>query len=330
MELLSPQAQALARAAVNADAISAPPAPPLQLPPTPQPPQEFLNRDVSWLEFNRRVLHEALDERTPLLERLRFLGIFTHNLDEFFMKRVGALQRQIEEGAVTQTPEGLTPEQNLAAIRETILPMLRQQADAFIDVICPALAARGVHLLSWEELTDAEREKSTRYFRANVFPVLTPLAVDPGNPFPFISNLSTSFGVILHHPDRHDNLFARVKVPEVLPQWVRLDSPSDTSPTRFVSLHELIRHNLDDLFPDMAIVDVMRFRVTRNADLERDEEEAEDLLELVEEELRQRRFANVVRLEVAAGEVNQWILDFLVRELQITPQDVYEMPGELD
>src|SRR5687768_13512121 len=144
-------------------------------------PQEFLNRDVSWLEFNKRVLHEALDERTPLLERLRFLGIFTNNLDEFFMKRIGALKRQIASGTVTQTPDGLTPAQNLAAIRQAVLPMLQQQADAFVNVICPALAAKGVHLLSWEELTPAEREKSTAYFRANVFPVLTPLAVDPGN-----------------------------------------------------------------------------------------------------------------------------------------------------
>ena len=293
-------------------------------------PQEFLNRDLSWLQFNRRVLNEALDERTPLLERLRFLGIFTSNLDEFFMKRIGALKRQAASGAVTQSPDGLTPAQNLAAIRQEILPMLQQQADVYTNVICPGLKAKGVHLLTWEELTPAERDKGTRYFRANVFPVLTPLAVDPGNPFPFISNLSTSFGVVLHHPDRHENLFARVKVPEVLPAWVRLDDPSDTSPTRFVSLHELIRHNLDDLFPDMAVVDVMRFRVTRNADVERDEEEAEDLLELVEEELRQRRFANVVRLEVAAKEVNHWILEFLVRELGIQPEDVYEMPAELD
>ena len=329
MELLSPQAQSLARAAAKAESEPAAPADAGAAAP-PAPPQEFLNRDVSWLEFNRRVLHEALDPRTPLLERLRFLGIFTTNLDEFFMKRVGALKRQVEEGTVTQTHDRLTPAQNLAAIRAAVLPMLAQQSDAFNEIICPALATVGVHLLSWEELTAAEREKATRYFRANVFPVLTPLAVDPGNPFPFISNLSTSFGVILHHPDKQENLFARVKVPEVLPAWVRLDSPSDTSPTRFVSLHELIRHNLDDLFPDMAIVDAMRFRVTRNADLERDEEEAEDLLELVEEELRQRRFANVVRLEVAAREVNQWILDFLVRELQITPDDVYEVAGELD
>src|SRR3954447_1664114 len=293
-------------------------------------PEEFLNRDVSWLEFNRRVLHEALDDRTPLLERVRFLGIFTSNLDEYFMKRIAGLRRQIADGVLTPTPDGLTPRQTFEAIRSLVLRMLGQQAENYLTRIRPLLAENGIHLLGWSDLSETERRAAVNYFRANVFPVLTPLAVDPGNPFPFISNLSTSFGVVLHHPDRHDVLFARVKVPEVLPAWVRLDSPSDTSPTRFVSLHELIRHNLDDLFPDMVIADVMRFRVTRNADLERDEEGAEDLLELVEEELRQRRFASVVRLEVVAREVNQWMRDFLVRELEIGAEDVYEMPGELD
>src|SRR3954471_16315238 len=163
MELLSPQAQSLARAATKAEALVEP-APGGNGAVAPQPPQEFLNRDLSWLEFNRRVLHEALDPRTPLLERLRFLGIFTTNLDEYFMKRVGALKRQIAEGTVTQTPDRLTPAQNLASIRQAILPMLAQQSDAFINVICPALSAVGVHLLSWEELTEAEREKSNRYF----------------------------------------------------------------------------------------------------------------------------------------------------------------------
>ena len=290
---------------------------------------EFLNRDLSWLEFNRRVLHEALDERTPLLERVRFLGIFTSNLDEFFMKRVGALKRQISSGGVSQTPEGMTPAQVLVAVRAAVQPLLRQQAEAFRDVICPTLAANGVHLLRWQDLSDDERREADRYFRQNVFPILTPLAVDPGNPFPFISNLSMSLGVVLHHPDRHENLFARVKVPEVLPQWVRLGGTSPGAPVRFVGLREMIRHNLDDLFPDMAIVDVMAFRVTRNADLERDEEEAEDLLELMEEELRQRRFANVVRLE-HGRETNQWILDFLMREMDLSPDDVYEIPSELD
>jgi polyphosphate kinase len=292
-------------------------------------PMEFLSRDLTWLEFNRRVLHEALDERTPLLERVRFLGIFTSNLDEYFMKRVGGLQRQIAAGVVGQSLDGMTPRQTLAAIRAAVVPMLAQQAACYKNVLRPALAENGIHLLEWADLTALERESATRYFRATVFPVLTPLAVDPGIPFPFISNLSTSLAVVLHHPDKHENLFARVKVPEVLPKWIALHSATGTSPMRFVSLNTLIRHNLSDLFPDMAVVDVMPFRVTRNADLERDEEEAEDLLELMEEEIRQRRFARMVRLEYGPNR-NEWVLEFLMRELQLAPEDLYEMPGELD
>jgi polyphosphate kinase len=292
-------------------------------------PSEFLSRDLTWLEFNRRVLHEALDERTPLLERVRFLGIFTSNLDEYFMKRVGGLQRQIAAGIVAQSLDGMTPRQTLAAIRAAVVPMLEQQAACYKNVIRPALAENGIHLLEWADLTPAERDSATRYFRATVFPVLTPLAVDPGIPFPFISNLSTSLAVVLHHPDKHDNLFARLKVPEVLPKWIALHSATGTDPMRFVSLITLIRHNLSDLFPDMAVVDVMPFRVTRNADLERDEEEAEDLLELMEEEIRQRRFARMVRLEYGPNR-NEWVLEFLMRELQLAPEDLYEMSGELD
>jgi polyphosphate kinase len=296
-------------------------------------PEEFLNRDVSWLEFNRRVLHEALDDRTPLLERVRFLGIFTSNLDEYFMKRIAGLRRQIAAGVLTPTPDGLTPRQTFEAIRSLVLKMLGQQAENYLTRIRPLLAENGIHLLNWSDLADTERRAAVAYFRANVFPVLTPLAVDPGNPFPFISNLSTSLGVILHHPDRHDNLFARVKVPEGMPPWIQVgDSAagSNGQPVyRFVSLTDLIRNNLGDLFPDMAIVDVMVFRVTRNADIERDEEEAEDLLELIEEELRRRRFASVVRLE-HSPQPNPWMLEFLTRELGLGPDDVYEMSAELD
>src|SRR3954463_144230 len=150
-------------------------------------PEEFLNRDLSWLEFNRRVLHEAVDDRTPLLERVRFLGIFTSNLDEYFMKRLGGLRRQIEAKVVTPTSDGLTPQQTLTAIRNAVLPMLAQQADCFVSKIRPALAENGIHLLNWSDLTDGERAAAERYFQANIFPVLTPLAVDPGNPFPIIS-----------------------------------------------------------------------------------------------------------------------------------------------
>ena len=287
--------------------------------------REFLNRDLSWLEFNRRVLHEAVDARTPLLERVRFLGIFTSNLDEFFMKRVGGLKRQMALSQGGPTPEA----EAMAQIRSAVLPMVREQAEAYQREIKPALADQGIALLGWSELTDSERDQATAYFRANVFPVLTPLAVDPGIPFPFISNLSTSLGVVLHHPESHENLFARVKVPEVLPKWLRVGDTSSGAPMRFVSLLEIIRQNLQDLFPDMAIADVMTFRVTRNADIERDEEDADDLRELMEEELKQRRFAKVVRLEVSA-EANPWMLDFLARELKLSADDIYEARAEID
>src|SRR5258705_505246 len=286
---------------------------PVAADPSPQsaPEPSYLNRDLSWLAFNRRVLHEALDDRTPLLERVRFLGIFTSNLDEFFMKRAASLRRQTAKGVLGTTPDGRTPAEVIAEIRRVVPPMLSKQAECYTKVIRPLLAANSIHLLDWAELTDAERETACRYFQANVFPVLTPLAVDPGSPFPFISNLSMSLGVVLHHPDRGDNLFARVKVPEVLPKWIQVGGAGGMF--RFVSLHEMIRQNLSDLFPDMAIADVMPFRLTRNADLERDEEDAEDLRELMQEELRQRRFARVVGLEHGA-EPNHSVVEFFLGE----------------
>ncbi|MBI1375426.1 MAG: polyphosphate kinase 1 [Phycisphaera sp.] len=289
----------------------------------------LFNRELSWLEFNRRVLHEALDPRTPLLERLGFLSIFTSNLDEFYMKRVGGLKRQIAAGVVGRTLDGLTPLQQLLAIRERVLPMLRAQADCYTKEIKPALREHGVFLLSWDELTDSERRDAKRYFRENVFPVLTPLAVDPGHPFPFISNLSLSLGLMVSAPDSDERLFARVKVPQVLPRWVRLESDNQSRRFRYLSVQDMILHNLDALFPEMNIVGAMPFRVSRNADVERDEEDAEDLLELVEEELRARRFANVVRLEIAP-DADPGMLTFLMEELKLSEHDVYEMSGELD
>jgi polyphosphate kinase len=290
-------------------------------------PREFLNRELSWLEFNRRVLHEAMDPRTPLLERVRFLGIFTNNLDEFFMKRVAGLKRQAP-AATSATPDGMTASEVLATLRSSVLGMLEQQAQCYKQVIRPELAANGIHLLQWNELTDSERETAQRFFRRNVFPILTPLAVDPGHPFPFISNLSESLGVILKHPDREEPLFARVKVPERMPRWVQLADPVG-GVYRFVSLYDMVRNNLADLFPSMALGDVMLFRVTRNAEIEMDEEEADDLREMIEEELRQRKFAKVVRLELAPNP-NAWMLQFLLDELEITESDVYELDGELE
>ncbi|MEM8739613.1 MAG: polyphosphate kinase 1 [Planctomycetota bacterium] len=315
---------------------------------------EFLNREQSWLEFNRRVLHEALDPRTPLLERVGFLAIFNSNLDEYFQKRVGGLKRQIEAGVLTRTSDGLTPEQQLAMIREAVLPMLDEQADCFTRVVKPALAERGIHLLSWAELSGAEREQADAYFRTNLFPVVTPLSVDPGHPFPFISNLSTSLGVMLQHPGGEKNnplssspirdpaardpngelddaagrlQFARVKVPQVLPRWIRL--PVEGPEDRFVSVEQILRHNLESLFEGMLIKHVEPFRITRNADIERDEEDVEDLLELIEQELRDRRFAKAVRLETDDRPFHP-MNHFLMQELGLQEDDVYPMSAELD
>ena len=290
---------------------------------------EFLNRELSWLEFNRRVLHEAQDSRNPLLERVKFLEIFTSNLDEFFMKRVGGLRRQIAAGVVSQTADGLTPQQQLLAIRKAVLPMLAEQAEIFANSIRPALATQGIFLLEWDQLPDAARQAARRFFRANIFPILTPLAVDPGHPFPFISNLSDSLGLVLAQPGRSEQMFARVKVPETLPRWVRIGGGEGDGQFRFVRLVDIIRNNLQDLFANMTILDVMPFRLTRNADVQNDDEDAEDLLELVESELRQRRFARAVRLEHGKNP-NPWMVQFLRQELGLGAEEVYEMPGELD
>lgn len=292
-------------------------------------PQEFLNREIEWIEFNARVLHEALDARTPLLERVRFLGIFTSNLDEFFMKRVGGLRRQVEAG-VQRRAGGLTPVQQLAAIRARVGPLLDQQAECYRLLVKKDLPERGIHLLAWDELQPAEKEFATQYFRRNVFPVLTPLAVDPGLPFPFLSNLSTSLGVTLRHPDRDEKLFARIKVPKIFPQWVQIRTEeAGRSQFRFVSLMDLIHHNMRWLFPDMEVLDVMPFRITRNAEIERDEDDVEDLLEMIAEELKQRRFGDVVRLEHGPNP-DPWMLEFLTNELELTEAEVYEEPALLD
>lgn len=297
--------------------------------PTDDPAQknEFLNRDLSWLEFNRRVLAQALDERTPLLERLRFVMITAMNMDEFFMKRAGRMRRQIAANIATPTPDGRQVRDLFNEIRNVVCDLVSTQASVYAKQIKPQLAQSGIHLLTWEELTDTERAAADKYFDESVFPVLTPLAVDPGSPFPFMSNLSNNLGVILLHPDRDEPLFARVKVPEVLPKWINLSTTPNVY--RFVAMHEIIRHNLKDLFPDMTVVDVMLFRLTRNTDVERDEEDADDLRELMQEELRQRRFERVVRLEHGPNP-NTWILQFLMSELHLTEQDVYELHSELD
>lgn len=305
--------------------------------PSPAPenifPSELFNRELSWLEFNRRVLAEAFDERVPLLERARFLSIFSSNLDEFFMKRVGGLRHQVAAGVSAKSPDGMTAAEQLAAIRRFVLPLLVQAAECYHRLL-RQLQTEQIEILSWESLSSEERERVNNYFDTHVFRVLTPLAVDPGHPFPFLSNLSTSIGVTVCYPGSSEKLFARIKVPDILTPWVSVsvsDSVIGAKDNRycFISLTDLIRNNLAKLFPDMVVLSSTVFRITRNADIEREEEDADDLLEMIEEELRQRRFARVIRIE-HQPEADPWILHFLREELELSPEDFYEVPGILD
>lgn len=289
---------------------------------------EFTNREIGWLNFNRRVFLEAEDSRTPLLERLKFLSICTSNLDEFFMKRVGGLKRQVAFGISPKSSDGKTPVQQLAEIRKLAQVAIVDQANCFIKTLKPALAEKKIFIVKWKDLSDSEKAQAQKFYMKNVFPVLTPLSVDPGHPFPFISNLSTSLGVVLKAPNSEEKLFARVKIPQVLSNWIRVETGSFDE-YKFVSLLEVIQEHIKDLFPSMQVLSIMPFRLTRNADITRDEEDAEDLLEMIEEELRQRRFAEVVRLE-HGPKPDPWILKFLMDELELTEDDIYEHAGELD
>lgn len=287
-------------------------------------PARFLNRDIEWLEFNARVLDIASDARTPLLERLRFLAIYSANLDEFFMKRVGVLKRQIEAGVSGPVVEALTPQQQLDGIRARVATLGHRQAIVFRDRVMPALEPLGIRMLRWEQLTESRRAEAEAWFRSNLFPILTPLAVDPGHRFPFISNMSVSLGVMLRRPGESEQLFARVKVPDIPSRLYRFEGTSE-----FIPVQEIVEHNLDDLFPGMEILKVLPFRVTRNAEIERDSEDTEDLLEATQHLLKERRFARVVRLEIASG-ANPRILKFLMEELQVDEDDVYESEGLID
>jgi polyphosphate kinase len=285
--------------------------------------EEVYNRELSWLDFNWRVLHEAVDERTPLLERLKFIAITASNLDEFFSKRVGGLKRQKAAGVANLTLDGWAPDVQLSLIAATVREMVAIESDCLHDAILPALARHGIQILNYSELTPAQREKLTVFYQNEVYPILTPLAVDPGHPFPFISNLSLSLGVVLRDPASGDVQFARVKVPQTRQRWVPVDGPM-----HFVPLEQVITANLDTLFRGMEVMAVYPFRVTRNADIARNEEEADDLLEMISEELRERRFAPVVRLEVDANMPND-VLALLLNQLHLDNDDVYHVRGLL-
>jgi polyphosphate kinase len=287
------------------------------------PAMLYLNRELSWLEFNLRVLHEAEDPSTPLLERLKFMAIFDSNLDEFFMKRIGGLKQQLASNLRELPPDSRTPRQQLAEIHAAVRPLLDRQRRLLNQDLLPALRQHGLEILRWDELRASERRHLSVEFNKKHFPILTPLAFDPAHPFPFISNLSLSLAVCVKEPGDSDPRFARIKAPHILPRWLQVPGT-----LRYVPLEEVIAHNLERLFPGMEIVESYPFRVTRNADVQRNEEEADDLLEAIQEELRERRFATVVRLEVGAG-MPAWMLQLLFEELGVGEQEVFEIDGLL-
>jgi polyphosphate kinase len=299
-------------------------------------PLMLLDRDISWLEFNQRVLHEAADARTPLLERLKFLAIVSSNLDEFFMKRMGVLRRQMRAHGAALAGDGCARARH-QLIRTKIVAMTEEQADIYGSAIRPALASEGIHLLDWEQLTEEERVQANALFRQKIYPVLTPLVVDPSHPFPFLSNLSQSLGLLLKDPETGETHFGRVKAPGHVPTWLRLDVPASAGrgserTFRFFRLLDVIRANLTNLFPELQATEVMPFRVTRNAELEDDDDEDDldgSLIEQIAAELRQRRLEKAVRLEyVPPASTSQ--LALLLDRLQLDEADVYQAPAELD
>jgi polyphosphate kinase len=298
-------------------------------------PKYYFNRELSWLEFNRRVLHEALDERTPLLERLKFMAIFSSNLDEFFMVRVAGLKQQLEAGVTKLTPDGRTPAQQLADISTCLRPMVGKQHQHFEKNLKKQLSDRSIHLIDYLDLNQEERTYLNQFFEEHIFPVLTPLAVDPSHPFPYISNLSLNLAVVVKDPDTQEELFARVKVPKVLPRFVELPEElrhrqkGKVAVWTGVPLEQIITHNLEYLFPGMNILECYAFRVTRNADLSVEEDEADDLLLAIEQELHKRRLGgSAVRLEIQASTPEN-LRSTIMRELALTENDVYDIDGLL-
>lgn len=285
-------------------------------------PALYFNRELSWLEFNRRVLDEAQDVRHPLLERAKFLAIFTTNLDEFFMIRVSGLKDQIAAGVTAAPSDGRTPAQQLAEIRGRTLPMLRQQRDCYYGGLLPALAAAGIHVLHYDQLTPQEQDRLRDYFRAEILPVVTPLAFDPGRPFPHISNLSLNLAATVRSPEGEER-FARIKVPTSLPRFVPVEPGR-----RLIWLEEVIAANLSALFPGYDILESYPFRVIRDADMEIQEDEAPDLLETIEQGLRQRRFGPVVYLAVDET-MPDAMVHLLMENLEVAPGDVYPLQPPL-
>jgi len=284
----------------------------------------FLNRELSWLAFNARVLQLAEDPDVPLLEQVRFLAIFSSNLDEFYQVRVSGLFDQAAAGVTDPSPDGRRPGEQLTMVRQVVTELVAQQERCFVDQVRPALRREGIHLLDWTDLDAPEVSALAQRFRTRIFPVLTPLAVDPGHPFPYVSDLSLNLAVVMRDPDDGRELFARVKVPNTLPRWLSVDGDD-----RFVPLEQVIAANLDQLFPGMDIIEHHAFRVTRNADLSDALDEADDLLSAVEFELRRRRFGRATRLEVSSSMTSD-VVEVLLSEFDLEADAVYASDAPLD
>jgi len=295
----------------------------------------FQNRELSWLQFNARVLHEAVDSRTPLLERLKFSGIFSSNLDEFFMVRVAALKKQLEAEVSKLSPDGLTPEEQLVEISNSVRPLVKKQENLFEFELRNELANQGILLKNYDDLDEKQKAYLKSYFENHIFPALTPLAVDPSHPFPYISNLSLNLIVVVKDPETDKEQFARLKIPKSYPRFFPLPKElykrikNESIIWMGIPLEQIVAHNLELLFPGMLIQDFYPFRVTRNADLAVAEDEADDLLIAIEQELRKRRTGkSAVRLEIHSS-TPEFLRNTLIEELEIDKEDVYETEGLL-
>ena len=296
-------------------------------------PELYLNRELAWIDFNQRVLAQAMDPRTPLLEQAKFSAIFSNNLDEFFMVRVASLKSQVEAGIETPSVDGLSPLEQLAAIQTKLRPLLEQQQQHYRDTLRPQLAEHGVQVLDYEQLNGEQRAWVNKHFRSAIFPVLTPLAVDPAHPFPFISNLSFNIAALIRDPDTGEQQFARVKVPQKnLPRFIKLPlelAGQEGLLYTAIALEQVVANNLSLLFPGMSVEAHYTFRVTRDADLELRELEADDLMNALQEGLRRRRMGGeVVRLEVSDGMPSD-VIDLLMEGMAVGKEDVYRISGPL-
>ena len=286
----------------------------------------FFNYELSWLKFNERVLAEALNPKNKLLERIKFIGIVCSNLDEFFQKRVGGLKRQQLAGVKTLSVDGMSPSDQLKEIRHEVLKMIESYRGCFFNDLVPALAEKGIYIKDYSELTNYQKRVSDRFFQKQIYPIVTPLAVDESHPFPFISNQSLSFAIELQNPKNKEKYFARIKVPANRPRLIQVHRRGNKA--ILVPIENLIHTKIDQFFPGMEVLSAHMFRVTRNASVERHEEEADDLLETIEDEIRERKFSEIVRLELEV-DMPKHIKKYLIKNLNINWNDVYEMEGTI-